>query len=108
MYMLTYQMKTSETAVYPAGIGLTYTSLGLAGEAGEIANKVKKVYRDDNGVLTNERREQLKDELGDLLWYAAQFAEVIGVSLSDVAECNLRKLESRAARGTLQGDGDKR
>lgn len=104
----TYQELAKATAVYPRKDGLTYTTLGLIGEAGEIANKVKKIIRDADGVITKERREDLVSELGDVLWYCAMLSEELGVLLSDVAELNIHKLAERKNRQTLQGDGDKR
>lgn len=106
----TYQEQTATTAVYPGRgttSGLLYCALGL-GEAGEVQGKAKKVLRDDDGVLTPEKREAMAAELGDLLWYAAQLASELDVSLSDVAQANLDKLADRASRGVLQGSGDNR
>ncbi len=87
---------------------LMYAALGFAGEAGEVANKVKKVYRDDNGVLTDERRLQIAKELGGALWYLAVTAKQAGFSLDDIAFMNLMELRSRRERGTIKGDGDDR
>lgn len=103
-----YQDACNRTAVYPEDVGLMYCMLGLAGEAGEMCNKLKKVYRDDNGELSPEVAVELLDELGDCLWYAAQIATELGGSLGHVAASNLDKLASRARRGTLRGSGDKR
>lgn len=108
-----YQRATADTALYPgAGYGtmeaLSYATLGLAGEAGEIANKVKKVIRDDNGVLTVEKAQAISDELGDVLWYLARVAEEVKTALNAVAEKNLDKLNSRRERGVIQGSGDNR
>jgi NTP pyrophosphatase (non-canonical NTP hydrolase) len=104
-----YQQRSRATAVYPgAGDNLLYPTLGLCGEAGEVAEKVKKMVRDDAGVLTPERREALAKELGDVLWYVAQVATEAGLDLSDVAGANLEKLLSRQERGVLQGSGDER
>ncbi len=108
MNMNAYQYEAGQTAVYPAEIGLAYVVLGLTGEAGEIANKVKKVYRDDGGELTDEKRRELVAELGDVLWYAAQVANELGVPLSAVAAQNIEKLSRRQQRGTIQGSGDER
>ena len=107
-----YQAAAARTAIYPgAGTGeypaLAYTALGL-GEVGELQGKVKKVYRDDEGVITPENRRAIMEELGDVLWYAACMARELGVSLGDVASNNLAKLSDRAARGQLQGSGDRR
>lgn len=103
-----YQKKSSETAVYPQEIGLAYVGLGLVGEAGELSNIIKKVYRDDNGVLTEAKRTKLIDELSDCLWYIAQMAVQLDVDLDVVARHNLDKLLSRKERGKLQGSGDDR
>ena len=104
-----YQQRSRATAVYPgAGENLTYPALGLCGEAGECAEKVKKTIRDDGGVLSDERRAALAAELGDVLWYAAQLATEAGLDLDEIAEDNLAKLLSRQERGVLQGSGDSR
>jgi NTP pyrophosphatase (non-canonical NTP hydrolase) len=103
-----YQSGAESTAMYPAEIGLAYVTLGLAGEAGEIANKVKKVYRDQQGVPTAETVEKLADELGDVLWYCAMLASELGYNLADVASRNYEKLMSRKERGVIRGDGDNR
>lgn len=107
-----YQKAAHETAIYPDEIALAYVTMGLAGEAGEIANKVKKIYRDGESDVraefTARGDESLAKELGDVLWYCAELATVIGVSLGDVAEANLRKLTARKCSGTLGGSGDNR
>jgi NTP pyrophosphatase (non-canonical NTP hydrolase) len=104
-----YQQRSRATAVYPdAGDNITYPALGLCGEAGECAEKVKKAIRDDRGVLSDERRAALAAELGDVLWYAAQLATEAGLDLDEIAEDNLAKLLSRRDRGVLQGSGDAR
>ena len=87
---------------------LIYPTLKLAGEAGEFAEKVGKLLRDKEGVLDDADRTALADELGDVLWYAAEVATVLDVELGDVAERNIAKLRSRAERGVLQGSGDNR
>ena len=105
-----YQTRTATTAIYPGQgevTGLLYCALGL-GEAGEVQGKAKKVLRDDDGVLTDNKREAMAAELGDLLWYAAQLATELGVELGDIAQANLDKLAGRKARGVLQGSGDNR
>jgi NTP pyrophosphatase (non-canonical NTP hydrolase) len=107
MKLSEYQRRSRTTAVYPdAGSNLTYPALGLCGEAGEAAEKVKKAIRDDGGVLTDERREALAAELGDVLWYVAQLATEAGLDLDELAESNLEKLLSRRERAVLQGSGD--
>jgi NTP pyrophosphatase (non-canonical NTP hydrolase) len=104
-----YQQRSRATAVYPgAGDNLTYPALGLCGEAGECAEKVKKAIRDDDGVLSEERRTALAGELGDVLWYVAQLATEAGLELDRIAAYNLSKLLSRQERGALQGSGDTR
>lgn len=103
-----YQNAAKETAVYPHEVGLSYTALGLAGEAGEVANKVKKVYRDNGGKLNLGSRKAIRDELGDTLWYLAQLATELGVSLEEVAAENLTKLKFRKQYNTLKGNGDNR
>jgi NTP pyrophosphatase (non-canonical NTP hydrolase) len=104
-----YQDRSRATAVYPdAGRNLTYPALGLCGEAGECAEKVKKAIRDDGGALTEERRAALAAELGDVLWYLAQLATEAELDLDEIAADNLAKLMSRRDRGVLQGSGDAR
>jgi len=103
-----YSDKATTTAVYPKPFYLFYPALALCGEAGEVAEKVKKLWRDNDGVVTDEIRESIKLELGDVLWYIAALANDLGVSLEDVARSNLQKLEDRTARNKLQGSGDNR
>ncbi len=109
MDMDSYQQEARKTAIYPgAGRNIIYPVLGLAGEAGEVAEKVKKMLRDGNGVMDSERRDSIIKELGDVLWYVANIASELGTSLSEVAERNLEKLRSRKERGMLRGEGDER
>ncbi len=109
MELSEYQRRSRVTAVYPdAGNNLVYPTLGLSGEAGEVAEKVKKMIRDDAGVLGDERRAAIAKELGDVLWYVAQVATEAGLDLDEVAAANLAKLLSRQERGVLQGSGDDR
>ncbi len=104
-----YQRQSRKTAVYPnRGKSLVYPTLGLVGEAGEVADKVKKVLRDDGGIVTNEKKEELKKELGDVLWYLSQIATELKFSLDDIAKTNLGKLFSRLKRRKLSGSGDNR
>ncbi|HPN96485.1 MAG TPA: nucleoside triphosphate pyrophosphohydrolase family protein [Candidatus Moranbacteria bacterium] len=104
-----YQKKSRLTAKYPdAGKNYIYPTLGLAGESGEVAEKIKKVIRDKGGVITDETKEEIKKELGDVLWYVAQIATELGLSLDEVVEKNIEKLYSRMERGKLGGDGDNR
>jgi len=106
-----YQVSARVTAIYPDRNrigGLLYTSLGLAGETGEFCDKVKKVLRDSDGVVTPERSDALKRELGDVLWYLSQCACELDYSLEDIARENLAKLGLRKEQGKLKGDGDNR
>ncbi|MFQ6539868.1 MULTISPECIES: nucleoside triphosphate pyrophosphohydrolase family protein [Aphanothece] len=104
-----YQQRSRETAVYPdAGSNPIYPTLGLCGESGEVADKVKKVLRDRGGVFTDEVVQALRLELGDVLWYVAQLATELDLDLADIAAANLEKLASRAARQVIGGDGDNR
>jgi len=101
-----YQKKAAEFAVYPQGTfmdKLSYTVLGLNGEAGEVAEKVKKAIRD-----SNLDRDGIIKELGDVLWYLSQAAREVGIDLNTVAKINLKKLARRKERGTLKGSGDAR
>lgn len=104
-----YQTKSRKTAGYPAiGHPVVYPTLGLVNEAGEVAGKIKKVFRDKGGEISQETREALKAELGDVLWYIAQVATELGLSLDEIAEYNIVKLYDRLERGKIQGDGDNR
>lgn len=104
-----YQTKSRATAKYPAiGHAVIYPTLGLVNEAGEVAGKIKKVFRDKNGEISPETRESLKAELGDVLWYLAQTCTELDISLDEVAEANITKLLDRQARGKIQGNGDNR
>lgn len=104
-----YQEKSRKTALYPdKDNNFVYPTLGLAGEAGEVSEKIKKVIRDKGGVIDDETREMIKKELGDVLWYVSQLATELGLLLDDVAEHNIEKLYSRMERNVLHGDGDNR
>ena len=87
---------------------IVYPTLGLTNEAGELAGKVKKIFRDRGGQITEEDREALKYELGDVLWYLTQICTELDLTLEEVAEANLTKLFSRLERGKIGGDGDHR
>jgi NTP pyrophosphatase (non-canonical NTP hydrolase) len=109
MELKEYQEKSRVTAKYPdAGNNYIYPTLGLSGEAGEVAEKIKKVIRDKGGEINDETRSEIKKELGDVLWYVSQLATELGLSLDDVAESNIQKLYDRMERGVLQGNGDNR
>ncbi len=104
-----YQRKAKHTARYPViGDGVIYPTLGLTNEAGEVAGKIKKIFRDKRGIISDTDRTALKAELGDVLWYLAQVATELTLSLDDIAEQNIAKLLDRQARGKIQGDGDDR
>ena len=108
MELADYQRLSRRTAEYPREAWLTYPALGLAGEAGEVAEHVKKAIRDDGGELSAERRAAMTKELGDVLWYVSQLASELGLELEEVARVNLEKLLSRQRRGVLSGSGDER
>lgn len=108
-----YQLSTASTALYPGAQegtldAVVYCTLGLAGEAGEIPNKVKKIIRDNGSEITDEVRDAILAEIGDVLWYAARLADELGESLEVVAKGNLEKLASRRERGVVSGSGDYR
>lgn len=103
-----YQLRAVETAIYGEGVKIVYPTLGLTGEAGEVADKVKKVYRDNNGVFSDEKKLEIAKELGDVLWYCAALARDLGYNLNDVAKMNIEKLASRRDRDKIHGDGDNR
>ena len=104
-----YQKSSRKTALYPdVGNNFIYPTLGLAGEAGEVAEKIKKVLRDNNGVVDESRREEIAKELGDVLWYVTQVASELDLSLDGIAKQNIEKLYSRLERGKLSGSGDSR
>ena len=105
----TYQKKARETAQYPnLGSNNVYPTLGLVGEAGEVAEKVKKVIRDKNGVFDEESKNAIKRELGDVLWYISNLSDELGFKLDEVASENLEKLKLRAVKGKISGSGDDR
>lgn len=107
-----YQELANVVAIYPGrkeGIaGLCYTVLGLNGEAGEVAEKMKKLIRDKNGIIDDSFKEALIKECGDVLWYISQVCEELGIQLNDVAMTNIEKLFDRKDRGVLNGSGDNR
>ena len=109
-----YMAAAGKTAKYPTEgfLGVSYTALGLNGEAGEIAEKIKKLIRDGEGRsvddLLDEKRFEIAKEIGDVLWYTAALCREVGVSLEEVAQINLDKLKSRQERGLISGSGDNR
>lgn len=104
-----YQTAALDSAVYPKSAAIVYPTLGLTGETGEVADKVKKVIRDKNGDFDNEDiRKEIAKELSDVMWYAATLAHDLGYSLTDICQLNIQKLQSRKLRGVLHGSGDNR
>jgi NTP pyrophosphatase (non-canonical NTP hydrolase) len=104
-----YQTKSRATAKYPViGHGVIYPTLGLVNEAGEVAGKIKKIFRDKEGTFSEADKDALKAELGDVLWYIAQIATELDLSLDEIAEYNIAKLLDRLERGKIKGDGDNR
>ena len=103
-----YQKVAKTTAIYPREQAIIYPTLGLTGEAGEVANKVKKIIRDGSNKNDDRMVSEIKSEIGDCLWYIAVLADDIGCKLSDIANTNLIKLENRKKKGTIKGSGDKR
>lgn len=98
-----YQKQAEKTAIYKSEHAIIYPALGLAAEAGEVANKVKKIMRD--GKFD---RQAIADEVGDCLWYIAALCRDLNVDMADLAYKNLEKLNDRKNRGVLSGNGDKR
>lgn len=104
-----YQAEASVTANYPIiSANYIYPAIGLAGECGELLNKIKKIFRDDQGMLTEARIEQLSGELGDILWYIAELATKLNLPLERIALENIQKLQSRNERRKITGEGDNR
>ena len=107
-----YQADAAATAIYKWKV--IYPALGLAGEAGEVSDKLKKLIRDNDvrfdgeGMITDQQRADLGAELGDVLWYVSNLARDLGLTLNDVAMMNLEKLQSRQSRGVIGGSGDNR
>lgn len=108
MEMNEYSAGALATAIYPRENSIAYLALGLTGEAGEVADKIKKELRDRGGAFNADSRAAIAMELGDVMWYCAAMARELGYSLNQIAELNLDKLRSRNQRGTLHGSGDNR
>lgn len=108
MLISEYEEIVKETAVYPDSYKILYPALGMAGEAGEVANKVKKLVRDGLDAQPEEWRTNIAKEIGDVLWYCAALARDLDVPLSVIAAQNKDKLLERKKKGTLQGSGDDR
>ena len=105
----TYQQESRKTwGEVSTNSPIIYPTLGLTNEAGEVAGKIKKIFRDKGGKISEEDREALKYELGDVLWYLTQLCTELDLTLADVASANLEKLFSRLERGQIHGEGDMR
>lgn len=106
-----YQFKARETAIYPGKGqlgGLLYTTIGLCGESGELANKVKKILRDTDSQMTEETRIKISEEMGDILWYIAMLCDELNLRMAQVANNNIQKLQARKLNGKISGEGDNR
>jgi NTP pyrophosphatase (non-canonical NTP hydrolase) len=103
-----YQKVAKTTAIYPREQAIIYPTLGLTGEAGEVANKVKKIIRDGSDSKDERLVSEIKSEIGDCLWYIAVLASDFDIKLSDIASTNLEKLANRKKNGTIHGSGDNR
>jgi len=111
MNFMEYQEESRKTAQYPRNLGLPYAALGLNGESGEVAEKVKKLIRDrgfTGGILPADVRADIIRELGDVLWYLSAMCEEVGTTLEEVAKVNIVKLASRQNRNAIKGSGDNR
>lgn len=103
-----YQKRAMEFAKYPSEYDVIYPALGLSGEAGEVADKVKKTMRDNGGLFDNHRKTEIAKEIGDVLWNCAALARDLGYDLDVIAHINIAKLSSRVERGVIGGEGDNR
>jgi len=103
-----YEMLAAKTRVYPEESRLSYVTLGLAGEAGEVAEKVKKIIRDNNGEVSEEKRKEVLKELSDVFWYLSDLCDYFGSDMGSVMYMNVDKLYSRMERKALKGSGDNR
>lgn len=104
-----YQTKALSTAIFPRDNEIPYLALALCGESGEVADKVKKVIRDKSENFADEKtRNEIAMEIGDCLWYIANLANSLGLTLNEIANMNIDKINRRKQNGTLQGSGDNR
>ena len=109
MQFIEYQREARKTAIYPnLGHNFIYPTLGLCGESGEVAEKIKKVIRDNEGQISNEVKTKIMNELGDVLWYVANLATELHLNLDIIAQSNIDKLKDRQQRNMIKGDGDVR
>ncbi len=103
-----YQEKALNTANYPTDFKIIYPALGLANESGEVLGKIKKVIRDNECIFSEDKKEAISYEIGDVLWYCAVLAHDLNISFEEIFEKNISKLEKRKNNNTIQGDGDYR
>jgi len=103
-----YQLWTERTAQYPKDESVIYTTIGLSNEAGELLGQTKKMIRDDNSILTEERKKKMLDETSDCAWYLARICTELGITLEELFDINFNKLEDRLARNVIKGSGDNR
>lgn len=103
-----YQEFTDTTRDLEKTPEIIYTTFGLCGESGEVADKIKKAIRDADCIIAGTRREGIAMELGDVLWYIAQLSRDLGYSLEEIAQMNMLKLNDRLKRGVIGGSGDNR
>lgn len=103
-----YQTETKKTAIYPENNAINYLTLGLVSEAGEFAGKIKKVIRDNNGIIAYNKKIELAYELGDICWYISQLSNELDIDLETILVKNIEKLNDRKERGVLGGSGDNR
>lgn len=103
-----YSARAAKTDRYPNECKPWVYALGLAGESGETLDKIKKIYRDKSGVFKVEDRREIAKELGDVLWYVTRLGATLGFSIEEIAQMNIDKLEDRAKRDAIKGEGDNR
>lgn len=103
-----YQARARETAIYPEKYKVIYPCLGLFGECSEVCELIKKWIRDEDCVMSPERLEKIKSEISDVYWYIAALCTDLGLDMNEIAEFNIKKLQSRKERGVLKGDGSNR
>jgi NTP pyrophosphatase (non-canonical NTP hydrolase) len=108
MTLTEYQDWSQSVCVYPKDKAIEYVCLGLASECGELCGKIKKIIRDDNNIITDDKREQIAGEIGDCLFYLTRVASETGLWLEAIMSENVKKLNSRKERGVLGGSGDNR
>jgi NTP pyrophosphatase (non-canonical NTP hydrolase) len=108
MHFDEYQKATARIIPIIPDLDILYPVLGIGGESGELQEKYKKLFRDKKGKITKKFIKDVKGELGDILWYISDCARTLGLSLEEVARCNIRKNNRRQRNGTVKGNGDSR